>query len=199
MELGEIRELDDSIIRIIGFDDIEVFYDVSWNGEHDWALNRARTAIFYRLPREYAEKNTIAIGKSPLNNKEMVKLQPNLPLRLCVLSNICWSAQEVSSIENFKVYLGKNLASVTSYETIHCNKVSVIPLGSKGGAKPAVTIESENDGFDPLEFLWLCFNIQSKYETSEKNGIGVYRSGIKGSIPSYYLGGKYDLAGNNKP
>jgi hypothetical protein len=204
MRLGEVRELKtehgENTIRVIGFDDLEVFYDVWWEHSNKWGLEGSRSASFYRLPSKFCEVNSSVIRIEELSEKEVGILQPDLPLRTSILSKWKWDQNEYVSLSDFELKLGSSLNELESQPLLNTDKVILIPSGPNGGDKKGVIIEADDGiSFGPVEILWKAHNVQSKYETNAKDGVGIYRLGISKKIPSYYLGERYDRAGNNTP
>jgi hypothetical protein len=198
INLGDVlKENDDkSIIRIIGIDDYEVFYDSWWEHDESWGLSKSRSASFYRLEKMFCLNNYTVIRNEPLNEKEMLKFSPHLPHRTSNLINWSWSQDGFSSIESFKIKLGNLTNNLKLQKSIKSSKVVIIPLGPNGGYKPKVTLTPDNGhSFCPIELLWKAHNVQAKYKTNIESGVGIYRSGISNKIPSYYLGGRGDKAG----
>ncbi len=72
---------DTRAIRVIQTDASETFYDVEWD-QRGWGLERARTAIFYRMRTDYLKETSRIVRSQPLSSKEFEKLRPDLPMRL---------------------------------------------------------------------------------------------------------------------
>ena len=198
--LGEIRvhkfKNGEHTIRVIGSDEFEVFYDV-WN-EHSnsWTYTRKRSIIYYRFSKKYFLKSTELTDTKPLTKKEIQIHRPDLPHRLCISEQWKWNLTNFESMKEFK-----QVSKLDNFNSkIEANKLILFPKGPNGGTKSGVTIVAQNgNSFTEEEVLWKAHNIQSDYVTDAIDGIGIYRSGLSKGIPSYYIGEKYDDAGNNKP
>jgi len=199
INLGDVLKENDgeSIIKVIGVDDHEVFYDAWWEHNESWGLNKSRSAIFYRLEREFFLGNYSFIRNEPLGEKELIKLSPQLPHRTANLVDWSWNQIEFLTLEEFTEQIGELATELKLQEHIKADKVMIIPLGANGGHKPKIALTPENgESFSPIELLWKAHNIQAKYKTNIESGVGIYRLGISNKVPSYYLGGKGDSAGN---
>lgn len=76
-------------------------------------------------------------------------------------------------------------------------KVVLKPFGPKGNTRQGSVVEAQKGpGFSALEILWLAHNLQAQYVKDWENGVGIYRSGFQRGMPSYYLWGVNDRAGN---
>jgi hypothetical protein len=199
INLGDVlKENDgDSIIKVIGVDEYEVFYDAWWEHNQSWGLDKSRSAIFYRLSHGFCLENYSFVRNEPLNTKESVKVSPHLPHRTANLLDWNWSQTEFKTFEEFQAKVGSLVNKLNVQEKIEVSKLAIIPLGANGGHKPKVILTPDNgESFTPLELLWKAHNAQAKYKTSIESGVGIYRLGFSNEIPSYYLGGKGDNAGN---
>ena len=199
INLGDVLKENDgeSIIKVIGVDDHEVFYDAQWEHNESWGLNKSRSAIFYRLEKEFCSNHYSFIRNEPLDAKELNKFSPQLPHRTANLIEWSWNQTEYKTLKEFEDKIGELTKKLKLQEHIKADKVIIIPLGTNGGHKPKVVIAPENgESFTPIELLWKSHNIQAKYKTNIESGVGIYRLGISNKVPSYYLGGKGDSAGN---
>ena len=199
INLGDVLKENDgeSIIKVIGVDEYEVFYDAWLDHSKSWGLNKSRSAIFYRLERAFCLNHYSFIRNEPLDEKELTKFSPQLPHRTANLIEWSWNQTEYKTLEEFKEQIGDLAKELKLQEHIKADKLMIIPLGANGGHKPKVALAPENgESFSPIELLWKSHNIQAKYKTNIQSGVGIYRLGISNKVPSYYLGGKGDNAGN---
>jgi hypothetical protein len=142
-------------------------------------------------------ENYSFIRNEPLDEKELDKLSPQLPHRTANLVDWSWNEVEFKTLKEFKEKIGELAKELKSQQHIKADKIVIIPLGANGGHKPKVNLTPENgESFSPIELLWKTHNIQAKYKTNIQSGVGIYRLGISNKVPSYYLGGKGDNAGN---
>lgn len=187
----------ESVIRVIGVDDHEIFYDAWWEHKKSWGLNKSRSAIFYRLEKEFCLNHYSFIRNDPLDEKELAKFFPQLPHRTANLIEWSWNQTEYKSLHEFKEIIGELATKLDFQQHIKSSKVIIVPLGANGGHKPKVAITPENgESFSAIELLWKAHNIQAKYKTNIQSGVGIYRLGMSNRVPTYYLGGKDDNAGN---
>ncbi|NOT93485.1 hypothetical protein [Ferruginibacter sp.] len=192
------------------FDDKEVFTDIV-NPDNTLRCAKYKTVIYSRTHREFFNKNSTFTRTSEVTAREIEIHKPNLPLRLNCFKEIFWSHEEIYDIHNFTTYLRANNIYEKHLSNLNTNKVVIFPLGQQLSIKKPVLLENSVGFFSGIELLFRCFQIQREYVKKEKtyfsrfrlirvgreekrlNGIGLYRSGIKGNIPSYYLGGYVSL------
>lgn len=168
-------------IRVIQADASETFYDVEW-GQHGWGLARARTAIFYRIRTDYLKETARLIKSEPLSPKEYNTLRPDLPMRLFQHGDADWSENE------------ERLAGLEPDTELPVRQLSLIPFGTKGGALKAHRV-ADDDGLTLRRLVEEARRVQQTV-CADVRGVGLYRSGIVGNIPSYYLWGAVDRAGH---
>lgn len=205
MHLGEVRTYNSSfkkptrhgpvfehikrIIRVIGFDSSEIFYE-TWN-EHSnkWSHVKAKTSVYYRMSINYFLANTVNERTEAYTKKELKKHRSDLPHRICCYEDYDWDQTTYNSEQE----LMKRTNIPFSSLNIPTNKIAILPMGKSGNTKPAETISANNDSyFTEAELLLKAQNIQSKYPYASNKGIGIYRSGLSKGIPSYYLS-KFEL------
>jgi hypothetical protein len=172
---------DTRAIRVIQADASETFYDVEWD-QLGWGLARARTATFYRIRTDYLKETSWLVRSEPLSSKEFARLRPNLPMRLFQHWDADWSESEES------------LAGLEPNTEFPARQLSLIPFGTKGSALKAHRI-ADDGGLTLRRLVEEARRVQQAV-CAEVSGVGLYRSGIVGNIPSYYLWGAVDRAGH---
>lgn len=174
---------DDRPIRVLQTDPIETFYDCEMEG-FGWAMARARTAIYYRTSTSFLEKTASLSYSKPFSCEENNKFRPDLPMRLFRHRSSDWS----DDLEN--------LVSLEDNFSISAMQVVIIPFGAKGGATKSFKVRAAGDEELSLWVLVEAARAAQQVRSPEVKGVGLYRSGTVGGIPSYYLWGAVDRAGN---
>lgn len=210
MNIGDIYSYDGHQNKILMLDDKEVFTDIV-NPDNTLRCANYKTVIYSRTDRDFFYKNSKFTGTSELTVKEIEIHKPNLPLRLNCFKEIFWSHEEFDNILNFTTYLRANNIYEKHLGDLKTNKVVIFPLGQQLSMKKPVLLQNSVGLFSGIELLFRCFQLQREFVKKEKSyfsrfrlirvgreekrlsGIGLYRSGIKGNIPSYYLGGHISL------
>lgn len=149
--------------------------------------------------------------ESDLTKLEESIHRPDLPLRLNCVKKSFWTTEKFNTIEDFKVFLNQEKIDYKKFEDLHTNKIVIFPQGQQNSEKKSVILENTIGFFEGLELMFNCFNIQQQYVNPKKpyfsrfslipigreekrlTGFGLYRTGIKGNIPSFYLGGSVSL------
>lgn len=189
--LGEIYQsnLDNSIVRVIGFDEYEVFYDRYWEDDNSWTFssNLKKKCSFFRIPVDVFLNEYLRIDFKALTEIEKKTFRPDITIRTCRIKNLSWTEQNL---------LDKIKESRSNFQLIKTNKIWLYPFGSKGGLKKGELIEAKNKNeFSANELFINASRLQKEVNKNQTNGIGIYRIGIQKQIPSYYIGEYYDLAG----
>ncbi|WP_156359832.1 hypothetical protein [Sphingomonas sp. Leaf10] len=172
---------DTRAIRVIQADASETFYDVEWE-QLGWGLARARTATFYRMRTDYLKETSRLVRSEPLSLKELSRLRPDLPMRFFRHGDADWSES------------AESLAGLEPDTDFPARQLSLIPFGTKGGTLKAHRI-ADDGGLTLRRLVKEARRVQQAV-CAEVSGVGLYRSGIVGNIPSYYLWGVVDQAGH---
>ena len=196
--------------KLLMFDDRETFYQrVDENNELEYA--KYKTQIYTRTTTEFFKSTSKLILKSDLTKDEESIHRPDLPLKLNCFKETFWTAEKFETIENFMRFLNQKKIDYRTFESLYTDKVVVFPHGQQSSDKKPVLLENQKGIFEGLELMFNCFNIQQQYVNPDKpyfsrfrlisngreekrlTGFGLYRTGIKGNIPSFYLGGYMSL------
>ena len=207
MKIGDIFNFTNNRIRIMMFDNKEVFYQtVKEDDTLVYAKNR--TLSYYRIPKEYFENNSEFIKNLAFTEKEIEIHKPNLPLRLNCFSGLFWTNIAFRTETDFNEFIESADINPKELKGIENSKVVIFPTSQQQSHKKSILLENKNGSISGNELMIQCFGIQSEYVKSEKpyfsrfrlipngreekrlSGIGIYRLGIKGNLPSYYLGGE---------
>ncbi len=196
--------------KILMFDERETFYGTI-NESNDLEYANSKTLIYKRITTDFFKKNSMLLLKSELTEQERAIHKPDLPLRLNCFRETFWTTEYFHKIEDFKSFLTQHEIDYNKLDNLNTDKVVIFPHGQQSSAKSPVLLENNVGYFDGLELMFQCFNIQQQYINPKKlyfsrfrliahgreekrlTGFGLYRTGIKGNIPSYYLGGYMSL------
>jgi hypothetical protein len=206
MNIGDIYNLGGTIQKIIMFDEHAVFHDrLTKDGELEYT--QGKTLAYYRTERSYFDKNSEFIQSSTFTEEYTNIHRPDLPLRLNCYEGLFWSNESFANIDNFKLFLQDFGIVENELKCLNLNKVVIFPSGQQRSLKRPILLENTVGSFSGIDLLFSCFQIQREYIKTEKpyfsrfrlisvgreekrlSGIGLYRLGIKGNVPSYYLGG----------
>ena len=187
------------------FDDNELFY-ATVNEENVFDFFKHKTLIYSRITREYFDNNSIFIQSSSLTEIELAIHRPDLPLRLNCFSELFWSDKPFNNEIECTNFLKSSGVNIQDLKGLKSCQVVVIPTSQLQSQKNPVLLTNEDGSFSGQELMTECFNIQSEYVKPDKlyfsrlrkdsdglSGIGIYRLGIKGNVPSYYLGGELSM------
>jgi len=196
--------------KILMFDERDIFYE-TLNETNELEFGKRRTVVYTRTTTDFFKSNSTFLLKSDLTKKEETIHRPDLPLRLNCFKETFWTTNKFENIEDFKSFLTKHGIDDTKLENLNTNKIVIYTHSQQSAFKSSVLLENNVGFFSGLVLMFNCFNIQHQYVNPNKlyfsllgrnskgraekqlTGFGLYRAGIKGKIPSYYLGGHMSL------
>jgi hypothetical protein len=189
-------------IRILRFDDIEVFYDSYWSSLNKWtfASSLKRSGTYYRLSTDFFLKNTTFLRYQPLTTEEIDTFRPDLPNRLCRNKQMYWTDKIFDNLDDYKTYASQFGCDTSDNVVLPVPSITLNPFGAKGritSLKSTLIASVDKSGFSCIELLWLANNLQAEHSKHiVDKGVGIYRSGHSKKVPSYYIWGYYDMANN---
>ena len=194
LKLGGVYNWSGNINRVIGFDEIEVFYDSLWTHNNSWTFsgNFKKMCYFYRTSSSLFAEQSIQTDFLPLTEEEENAFRPDLVIRLGRIKELSWNNIKATDLNSFT----KGLNPDVQKEKLQTNKIVLIPYGNKGGLKKGTIISADNsEYFECAELLWKAKTVQEAVSNQLSNGIGLYRLGFEKGLPSYYIGEYVDSAG----
>lgn len=192
------------------FDENEVFYQTI-NEDNSFVYAKNKTLIYYRTTREYFEDNSTFIKHLALTEKEIEIHRPDLPLRLNCFPGLFWSNKRIENETDLNEFLKIAEIDIVKLDGLKSSRVVIFPTSQQQSHKTSILLENVAGQFSGKELMLKCFDIQREYVKPEKlyfsrfrlipdgrkekrlSGIGIYRLGIKGNVPSYYLGGEMSM------
>ena len=187
---------EDRPMRVIAFDEFELFYDSWWEHKNDWGLrcHNSKVAFFRCSTSRFAESANL-IRVDPLTAQELEKYKLYLPLRLCRHKELKWFQKAFEILEDYISYWKQQKIDLSENSILEADKIILQPFGPTGGRKKSIVVNADNGKyFSEAELLWKAHNIQAEYQTFIDNGVGLFRSGLSKQLAVYYIGGFYDLA-----
>lgn len=197
IKIGEIyKNEDNKIRRVIGGDELEVFYEAYWSHDNSWGTssNLSRKAFFYRMKKNAFLKSSERIDFKEFSDLEFDVIRPDLPIRIGRVKDVSWGADIFSSEKKLNEFLIEN-TETDPKETIDASMIYLYPFGPKGGLKKAELIKAKKEKLTILEILINASKVNNNVNQNKSDGVGIYRLGIHKKKPSYYIGGYKDLAG----
>lgn len=200
LKLGEIykTEGDESTYRVIGFDEIEVFYDYLWPHNNSWTFSGhfKKKCYFYRTSVALFIDKSTPLNYIPLTIEEQKAFRPDLPIRIGRTKEFNWNAFGVdnhrSFIEEIKTLSDKSILD----QKLPTYRIVLIPFGNNGGLKKGTIVTADNSNyFECAELIWKAKELQEAVNNRTSKGIGIYRIGFEKGLPSYYIGEYFDKAG----
>ncbi|WP_119459617.1 hypothetical protein [Rhodospirillaceae bacterium SYSU D60014] len=176
---------DERPIRVLMSDNIETFYDALLP-EIGWNLARVRTAIYYRTATAFLRSSAERLRNDPLTKQERARHRPDLPMRLFQSDDAVWN-KPLADWPKIDIAVG-----------IECHRLALIPFGPKGAPLRPVVVEAANGASLTGNELLVAAHHMQVADCPDVEGVGLYRSGISGGIPSYYLWGAINQAGHSR-
>ncbi len=169
-------------VRVVAFDESVVMYDTWWPHKHSWAMSKLLGSFtYYRLPRTYFESHATYLRTDLYSQQEQAVHRPDLPFQFAQRSQLSW----------YDPWPDHSSATVQG-PVLRTAAVLLEPFGPRDSAKPAVLVHAQNgESFTEDEILSYARALQTPHLGPERltSGVGVYRSGIKKRLPSYYIWG----------
>lgn len=194
--------LSEDPVRILRFDDIDVFYDAYWSSLDKWtfASSLKRSGTYYRTSPNIFLRNANFIRHQPLTPEEINTFRPDLPNRLCRNKLMSWTDKIFDNLEDYKTYASQFACDISNNIVLLVPSITLEPFGAKGrvtSLKSTLVTSVDKNGFSCIELLMLANNIQAEHSKHiVDKGVGIYRSGHSKKVPSYYIWGYYDMADN---
>ena len=187
---------EDRPMRVIAFDELELFYDSWWEHKNDWGLRSHNgKVIFYRSSTSRFAETAKLLRVDPLSDEEMAKYKLDLPFRVCRHKEFTWSQTPFIKLQDYLSYCTLYNVDLSDEPILKAEKVVLQPFGPTGGHKKSIVVDASNGKyFSATELLWKAHNVQAAYKTFIDFGVGLFRSGLSKKLASYYIGGYYDLA-----
>jgi hypothetical protein len=182
---------DNGTARIIGLDDLEVFYDGYWPHDNSWTFsgNFKKKCYFYRTSRQVFEEKSVQQDILPLTTEEKQAFRPDLPMRLGRSKALSWNDFKVSDLKELP-------DNDFLQQRLQADKIVLLPYGIKGGLKKGTIVTADNGTYlDCEELIWKAKRIQESVNNETSKGIGIYRIGFETRLPSFYIGQYIDSAG----
>ena len=180
----ELPDVSDPV-RVIVFDRNVVMYDTWWSHKNAWSMACLTGRYsYYRLPTGYFERHSRYLRTDALTQLEIDIHRPDLPFAIAQHEDLSWHEE-----------WGRDGAVGGLSQTgpvILTPAVYLASFGPKDGQNPAVLIKARDGaGFSETELLLYVYDIQRLHLGGERltKGVGIYRFGIRGTLPSYYLWG----------
>lgn len=200
LKLGEIykTEWDERPYRVIGFDEVEVFYDCLLPHNNSWTFsgNFKKKCYFYRTSTPLFIAKSTLIDSTPLTIEEQKTFRPDLPIRIAKTKEFNWNEFEMGNYNKFIEQTKKLSDKSILDQKIPTDKIVLIPFDNNGRLKKGTIVTSDNPNyFTCAELIWKAKELQESVNNQISKGIGLYRIGFEYGLPSYYIGEYFDKAG----
>lgn len=198
LEIGSVYQVewDRRPYRVIGLDDVEVFYDCMID-EQSWIFsgNFGKKCFFYRTSVLVFGAKSTKIDHIPLSKEEQVFFRPDLTMRIGRTKQLNWNQMNFGTRNDLDHFIHLNLPEDFTAQKVETNAIIVYPYGPAGGLKKGEKIIADNGTyFSAAELIWKSKEIQESVNRNPSDGIGLYRIGAEKGFPSYYIGEYLDKA-----
>jgi hypothetical protein len=200
LEIGEVVQTkwDSRPLKVIAWDDIEVFYDCWWPELGKWTFGAVRRkAIYYRMSVRRFVEGMKRLRMDPVTAEARELHRPDLPLRLYRTKSFSWASAAYSSRAHFGTALESAGVVLADLGPLQCSSVALLPRTQRGACGlPCYLRKDQGTAFSALDVLWAAYKAQRPYQNRASDGIGLFRSGLAAKgIPSFYVGEYHDVAG----
>lgn len=185
--------------RVICFDNIEVLFDEKSIEDEDWIINnkKLKTMLFSRTTKKFLTNQQKLVDFKPLEDWQIDLLKPYLPIRFGRFRDVSWGDEFLNEEKTIIEFLRANNCD-NEQIILNVNQIYLKGINKNEFPGKPILIEAKNKiNFQLSEILSIANKIMMSIKSNKNfksNGIGIYRSGIKSRIPTYYIWGFYDLA-----
>lgn len=192
LEIGSVYQVewDNRPYRVIGLDDVEVFYDCMID-EESWMLsgNFGKKCFFYRTSTLVFGAKSTKINHIPLNREEQAFFRPDLTMRIGRTKQLNWNQMNFATRNDLDNFMKLSLPDDFTTQKVETNAIIIYPYGPTGGLKKGVKLFADNNTyFSAAELILKSKEIQESVNRNPSDGIGLYRIGAEKGLPSYYIG-----------
>ena len=174
-------------LRVVGVDDHVVMYDSWWPHKNAWGMDKlVGTFIYYRMARSFFDSHSRLLRAEPLSPLELSVHRPDLPFAFARRNDLSWY-EEWDDAGTFA-----DNAIGDSVSALEAPQIFLVPFGPRDSAKAPVLVHAgDRRSFSVAELLRAARAVQVPFlgDVRLTAGVGIYRSGIKKRIPSFYLWG----------
>jgi hypothetical protein len=182
-------------IRILTYDAYEILYDVKLISVGWKFQNLKKYVKFSRSPNNFKNASYEFQNLMPLTDAELQIIRPHLPMRLGRIPELSWLDPMFENQEQIQAYLEDKHTHLLT-EKIETDKIYLQARYRLKNTKADTLITADNGKYFTIpELIFKANQIYSGVYKITGEGIGIFRSGIKGKLPEYYIGEYIDLAG----
>lgn len=176
-------------------------YETWWPHKKAWSLcNLAGTYSYYRTGLEQFLSQGQYLRTDIYTTAERQVHRPDLPFAFAQVESLNWNDRALDTLPLLRQELARSHATGTLHgaeKVLDTPAIYLQPFGPKGSIKPSIWTPAPNGRmFTESELLWHARRVQAAHlrDTLPTRGIGVYRSGIRKRLPSFYLWGSLSRA-----
>lgn len=181
-------------MRVVGVDDHVVMYDSWWPHKGAWGMQElVGTFSYYRMPRAIFESRSRLLRSEPLSPLELTVHRPDLPFAFAQRIDLSW----------YEKWNETDISTRDAVPALQVPEIFLVPFGPRDSSKPPVLVRANDQrSFSVSELLRAAHTVQAPFlgDARITVGVGIYRSGIKKRVPSFYLWGadaKHEAAAGN--
>ncbi len=194
VELGAVFQVgwSENPVRVIAFDSSVVMYDTWWPHRSAWGMEKlSGTFSYYRLSRSIFESKARLLRVEPYTPAEAEAHRPDLPFSFAQRASLSWYSSWPQELSQVAAHLSsEKQCGVQAW--LEVAAIYLAPFGPKDSAKPASLVSAKNGiAFSEPEALWQAWQLQKRHigEKQLTAGVGIYRSGVRRRVPTYYIWG----------
>ena len=180
---------------LLAFDEVQILYDGWWDYTDTWSLRSSdKDRLFYKDFTFNFKQLSTCVGYEEITPGEIQKFGLDLPMNVCRHKNFQWGQKSFSIQADFTSYCRDMQMELTGDIVLNVSQVVLIPYSFELGMQEGIIITADNHSFfTQAELLWKAYNIQSSNPGFVTEGVGLHRQGWEKKLPSFYIGGFYDL------
>jgi hypothetical protein len=182
-------------MRVFSYDEFEILYDARLLST-GWQFNNLKKYVkFSRSPNNFKNASYEFQYLMPLTDEELQIIRPHLPMRLARIPELSWLDKMFATQAQIENYIADKHAHLMT-DKLETDKIYLEARYRQKNTKAATLITADNGKYFTVpELIFKANQIYSGVYNVTGEGIGIFRSGIKGKLPQYYIGEFIDLAG----
>jgi hypothetical protein len=200
LELGAVYQpgWDDRPIRIIAFDDAVVMYDAWVTHKNAWGFARRipSSVVYFRAPTAYLFAHGTYLRTEAYTDAERAIHRPDLPLAFAQSAELSWYDERPKDRGSLIALVRTQDGDARMKSLICTPTIYMCPFSPREGVKRGVLLKAENGKeFSVAELLWEAWRLQTPHlrDLKRTSGVGLYRAGLQGRTPSYYIWGAISM------
>jgi hypothetical protein len=176
--------------RILAFDAVYAFADGKLLGNNYWSLDKEhkKRYRFGKIPVSILEQYGKLIGHEDIPDTVLASIQPDLLLAFCRVPKLSWTNDCFNNRQMLHDWIKMFVSEKERAVILETDKIYLEPWTKGKFPKTPILIEADNGQYFTFEeVLWKAKSIREAINKMPSDGVGIFRSGGKKRIPTFYI------------